>query len=239
MILLNTVNNRFGEWYVPKFGPMWFRALIGLTYYPYTLMVSSFIFLGTSFSNHIVISRSVVLFLTYVICLGMSAHSFDSFSSKNSPWGRYINNKYLLIMGFLSLFFGILISFKFALEYHYLLIAGIVEIFFIFSYNLELFNGFFHNNKWLAFSTGSMPVVSGYLIQNGSNIIIFVLLFILGYSLVQIEIQASRPYRSLKKNEQIDNKAIIKYYEKILESVVLFSITLTLIVLLNNIWLLF
>ena len=239
MILLNTMSNRFGEWYVPKFGPMWFRAFIGLTFYPYTLMVSGFIFMGTSFADHIVISRSVILFTTYVICLGISAHSFDSFSSKNAPWGQYIKNKYLLIMGFLSLFFGILLSFRYALEYPYLLIAGIIEIFFIFSYNLELFNGFFHNNKWLAFATGSMPVVSGYLIQNGNSIIIFLLLFILGYSLIQIEIQASRPYRSLKKNEKMDVQAITKYYEKILESVVLFSITFTILILLSNIWKIF
>ena len=117
---------------------------------------------------------------------------------------------------------------------HFLILAGLVEIFFVFAYNLELFGGFFHNNIFLAFSTGSMPIVSGYLIDGGSNIIVMLIMIAAGYSLLQIQIQASRPYRSLIRGETIDSIKLAKYYEKILKSVVIFSILLALLVVITN-----
>ena len=82
----------------------------------------------------------------------------------------------------------------------------------------------------LAFSTGSMPIVSGYLIQGGTNIIRIILMLALGYSLLQVQIQASRPYRSLIRGEFIDPVMLAKYYENILKSVVIFSLLFGLLI---------
>lgn len=227
-----SMSDRLGEWYVPKFGPIRIRALIGLTFYPYTLMVGSLVFLGSLFSKNIHIMRSFYLFITFLICLGVSAHCFDS-SAKHSPgpWSDYFSRKFMIIMGLTSLVAGLSFSFYFALFIvHSLIVAGAIEIFFLFSYNLELFNGFFHNNIFLAFSTGSMPIVSGYLIQGGTNIIMIILMLALGYSLLQVQIQASRPYRSLTRGEFIDPVMLAKYYENILKSVVIFSLLFGLLI---------
>lgn len=228
--------DRLKEWYVPAHGSIRIRAIIGLTFYPYTLMVSSLVFFGSFFSHGSHIIRSVYLFITFVICLGISAHCFDS-SLKRSPgpWANYLSRKAMIIAGFASLVVGLSFSFYFALFVeHFLLIAGAVEIFFVFAYNLELFRGIFHNNIFLAFSTGSMPIVSGYLVQGGNNIIIILMMIATGYSLLQIQIQASRPYRSLIRGELVDIKKLAKYYEKILEAVVIFSILLALLVVVTN-----
>jgi hypothetical protein len=228
--------DRLREWYVPASGPVRIRAIIGLTFYPYTFMVSSLVFFGSFFSHDIHIIRSMYLFITFVICLGISAHCFDS-SLKRSPgpWANYLSRKAMIIAGFASLVAGLSFSFYFAFfVVHFLLIAGAVEIFFVFAYNLELFRGIFHNNIFLAFSTGSMPIVSGYLIQGGSNIIVILVMIATGYSLLQIQIQASRPYRSLIRGELIDSNKLAKYYEKILKSVVIFSILLALLVVVTN-----
>ena len=232
------MNNRFNEWYAPKHGPVWLRSIIGMTFYPYTLMVSSFVFVGSAFANRIIITRSIILFIAYVICLGISAHSFDSLGSKNGgPWGNYINKKILTVLAFSSLFSGLYIASYYAFYVNkFLIIVGIIEVFFIFSYNLELFHGMFHNNIWLGFATGSMPVIAGYMVQNGNSILIIALLFILGYSIVQIEIQASRPYRLLKRNEYINSRIIAAYYEKILKSIVIFPVTITAIIIIMHIW---
>ena len=79
-----------------------------------------------------------------------------------------------------------------------------------------------------------MPIVSGYLIQGGSNLIVILVMIATGYSLLQIQIQASRPYRSLVRGEFIDGNKLAKYYEKILKSVVIFSILLALLVVVTN-----
>ncbi len=234
--MVTSMPDRLKEWYVPAYGPIRFRAIIGLTFYPYTLMVSSLVFFGSFFFHGIHVLRSVYLFITFMICLGISAHCFDS-SLKRSPgpWAKYLSRKAMIIAGFASLVAGISFSFYFALfVVHLLLIAGAVEIFFVFAYNLELFRGFFHNNIFLAFSTGSMPVVSGYLIQGGSNFIVILMMITTGYSLLQIQIQASRPYRSLVRGELIDASKLAKYYENILKSVVTFSILLALLVIVTN-----
>ncbi len=230
------IPDRLKEWFVPSSGPIHIRAIIGLTFYPYTLMVSSLVFFGGFFSHDMHIFRSVYLFITFVICLGISAHCFDS-SLKNSsgPWATYIPRKGMIITGFVSLVAGLSFSFYFAFfVVHFLIVAGAVEIFFVFVYNLELFGGFFHNNISLAFSTGSMPVVSGYLIQGGSNLIVILIMIATGYSILQIQIQASRPYRSLIRGELIDGTKLAKYYEKILKSVVIFSILLAVLVIVTN-----
>lgn len=228
--------DRLKEWYVPASGSLRIRAIIGLTFYPYTLMVSSLVFFGSFFSHGIHIIRSIDLFITFTICLGISAHCFDS-SLKRSPgpWASYIPRGILITAGFVSMVAGIAFSFYFAFYVvHFLILAGAVEIFFVFAYNLELFGGFFHNNIFLAFSTGSMPIVSGYLLQGGNNIIIIAMMIATGYSLLQIQIQASRPYRSLVRGEIIDGHKLAEYYEKILKSVVLFSILLAVLVVITN-----
>ena len=137
----------------------------------------------------------------------------------------------MIIVGVVSLIAALSFSFYFAFfVVHFLILAGLVEIFFVFAYNLELFGGFFHNNIFLAFSTGSMPIASGYIVQGGNNFLIILMMIATGYSLLQIQIQASRPYRSLIRGETIDSIKLAKYYEKILKSVVIFSILLALLV---------
>ncbi len=45
---------------------------------------------------------------------------------------------------------------------------GIIEGFFLFAYNLELFNGKFHNNTSFVISWGIMPVFAGAAIQSNT-----------------------------------------------------------------------
>ena len=235
--MVRLMPDRLKEWYVPRSGPLHIRAIIGLTFYPYTLMVSSLVFFGSFFSHSIHIMRTVYLFITFVICLGISAHCFDSSLKKSpGPWANYIPRNIMIIVGFVSLIAGLSFSFYFAFfVVHFLILAGLVEIFFVFAYNLELFGGFFHNNIFLAFSTGSMPIASGYIVQGGNNFLIILMMIATGYSLLQIQIQASRPYRSLIRGETIDSIKLAKYYEKILKSVVIFSILLVALVIVRNI----
>jgi hypothetical protein len=77
---------------------------------------------------------------------------------------------------------------------------AILEGFFVFSYNFELFNGFFHTNSWFAISWGSLPVIAGYVMQTNSISLEAILVAVGAAVLSYIEIKLSRPYKELKRS---------------------------------------
>jgi len=81
-----------------------------------------------------------------------------------------------------------------------LAIVAILEGFFLFAYNFELWKGRFHTNFWFAVSWGAMPVTAGYTIQTGSMIGMVPLLASASATIVSFtEIMISRQYKQLKK----------------------------------------
>jgi hypothetical protein len=80
-----------------------------------------------------------------------------------------------------------------------LLIIAIIEGFFLFAYNFELFNGFFHNNFWFAISWGSLPLLAGFVIQTNSISILSLIASIIAFLVAYVEIRISRKYKELKR----------------------------------------
>src|SRR5919107_462038 len=115
---------RINEWFVPTFGPLKFRAFIGMLFLPYTGMCVSFTIIGSMLSESILWDRVLSIFVIYFLALGVSAHAADNLGSKKiKPWGSFFT----------------------AFELKLMVIGGL----FVFAYNFELFNGFFHNNSKL------------------------------------------------------------------------------------------
>ena len=197
--------NRLNEWFVPKFGPIKFKAFVGMLFLPYTGMCISFTIIGSLLSTVIFWDRIIAIFLIYFFGLGISAHALDNLGSKIKPWGNYFTKNELKLMTIS----GILISYTIGLYYvindvPLLLIIGILEGFFLFAYNLELFNGYFHTDFWFALSWGSLPLVAGYIIQTNSLSIIVLLCSIIVFILSYLEIRFSREYKKFKKITQIE-----------------------------------
>jgi len=163
--------SRLNEWYVPKFGPLKFRIFVGMLFLPYTGMCISFSIIGSLLSpGTIYWDRMAAIILIYFTALGISAHAADSIGSKkNKPWGNYFSNLELLIL----LISGLVIAYGIGIYYiiffvPLLLPIAILEGFFLFAYNYEFWNGFFHNNMWFAISWGSLPLLAGYIMQTNS-----------------------------------------------------------------------
>jgi hypothetical protein len=83
-----------------------------------------------------------------------------------------------------------------------LLIIAIIEGFFLFAYNFELFKGFFHNNFWFAISWGSLPLLAGFVIQTNSISILSLISSIIAFFVAYVEIRISRKYKELKRKPQ-------------------------------------
>jgi hypothetical protein len=194
-------DTRLNEWFVPKFGPPRFRVFIGLLFLPYTGMCISFTIVGSMLSSSIVWERAVAIAIIYALALGISAHTADSLGSKKvKPWGNYFNKKQLWLLIMSSLVAAYSIGIYYMILYVPLLwIVAILEGFFVFAYNFELFKGYFHNDFWFAVSWGVLPVMAGFIMQTNSIGIIPLAVSVITGIISYVEIKISRPYKELKR----------------------------------------
>ena len=190
--------DRFSEWFVPKFGTRNFRLGVGILFLPYTGMVVAFAAWGSLVVDYS-LERLGAICLLYFLALGISAHCLDALGSKTKPWG-FLSKKKLWIISLITLSGAIIIGFHYAfLDSPLLIPIGIVEIFFLVSYNLELFNGKFHNNSSFVLSWGVLPVLAGTIIQINSITLESFALSVVAGILSYILIKTSCSYKNLKK----------------------------------------
>jgi hypothetical protein len=194
-------DTRLNEWFVPKFGPLRFRVFIGLLFLPYTGMCISFTIIGSMLSSSIVWERTGAIAVIYALALGVSAHTADSIGSKKAkPWGNYFNKMQLWLLITSSLVAAYSIGIYYMIIYVPLLwIVAILEGFFVFAYNFELFKGYFHNDFWFAVSWGVLPVMAGFIMQTNSIGVIPLAVSVIAGIISYVEIKISRPYKELKK----------------------------------------
>jgi hypothetical protein len=195
---------RINEWFVPRFGPLKFRAFIGMLFLPYTGMCISFTIIGSMLSESIAWDRVLSIFIIYFLALGVSAHAADNLGSKKiKPWGNFFSTfeLRLMVIGGLSVSY-ILGVYYIIIVAPLLLIIAIIEGFFLFAYNFELFNGLFHNNFWFAVSWGGLPLLAGFIIQTNSISVLSLISSIIAFLVAYTEIRISRKYKELKRKPQ-------------------------------------
>jgi len=202
-------DSRLNEWFVPKFGSLKFRVFIGLLFLPYTGMCISFTIIGAMLAPTIDWERVAAITLIYGLALGVSAHAADSLGSKkNKPWGNYFSRSELWLLLILSLAIAYSIGVYYII-FHVplLLVIAVLEGFFVFAYNFELFKGFLHNDLTFVFSWGSLPVLGGYIMQtNGVGTL--PLIVSVGAALVSyMHIKISRPYKELRRKSLNEPRA--------------------------------
>ncbi|MEM2922909.1 MAG: hypothetical protein QW560_00665 [Candidatus Nitrosocaldus sp.] len=205
-------DSRLNEWFVPKFGPIRFRVAIGLLFLPYTGMCVSFTVIGSLLVDHILWDRLIAIVLIYLLALGVSAHAFDSIGSKRKPWGSVFSKRALLSMAIVALALAYVIGIYYIVLYvPFLAVIAVLEGFFLFAYNLELFNSRFHSNLWFSISWGGLPLLAGYVMQtNGISVLALIASAITALA-AYAEIRVSRPYKELKRSNAYDGKKIIQY----------------------------
>ena len=191
--------DRTDEWFVPKFGSRNFRRTIGILFLPYTSIVTCFAVLG-SLSGQFEIERLVAICIIYFLALGVSAHLLDAIGGKTKPWGDLPKKKlWIISMSVLGIAFSIGMYYAF-LDSPLLFVIGIVEGFFLFAYNLELFGGKFHNNASTIFSWAILPVFAGSAIQTNSITIEAIMICGISSIITYVLITTSRKYKHLKQN---------------------------------------
>jgi hypothetical protein len=190
--------DRLSEWFVPKFGPEKFRLCVGILFLPYTGMIVSFAIWG-SLSVEFSLERLTSIGLLYFLAIGVSAHCLDALGSKKKPWGELPKTK-LWAVAIISLILACSIGLYFAfLDSWWLIPIGLIEVFFLLAYNLELFGGKFHNNSSFVISWGILPVFAGATIQSNTISVETVLLSVIAGFTSYLLITTSRKYKDLKQ----------------------------------------
>ncbi len=206
--------DRSREWFVPSWGPQRFRMLVGLLFLPYTGMVLSFVVIGAMLAPDIIFwDRVLAGVVIYFLGLGIAAHALDALGSKTvKPWGDCFTKGQLWAMALSALVLAYAIGVYYMIRYVPLLWAiAILEGFFVFAYNLELFGGRFHTDAWFALSWGALPALGGYILQTNrvswAASIVAVGTGLLSYA----EISASRPYKELRRGGGTPGPHAIQY----------------------------
>jgi hypothetical protein len=216
--------DRTSEWFVPKIGPKNFRIGVGMLFLPYTAIVTCFALWG-SFGTEFAPDRLVAIGVIYFLAVGIAAHCLDAVGGKTKPWGALPKRKILSIaISALVIVFTIGLYYAF-LDSPILFPIGIIEGFFLFAYNLELFGGKFHNNISTVISWGILPVFAGSAIQTNSISIETIILSGISAGITYFLITTSRKYKALKRDGAETHK--IKNKEIILKTITLVVITTT------------
>ena len=216
--------DRTSEWFVPKIGPKNFRIGVGMLFLPYTAIVTCFALWG-SFGTEFALDRLVAIGVIYFLAVGIVAHCLDAVGGKTKPWGALPKRKILSIaISALVIVFTIGLYYAF-LDSPILFPIGIIEGFFLFAYNLELFGGKFHNNISTVISWGILPVFAGSAIQTNSISIEIIILSGISAGITYFLITTSRKYKALKRDGAETHK--IKNKEIILKTITLVVITTT------------
>jgi hypothetical protein len=198
---LEAIGDRRTEWFVPSFGPLKVRVLIGLLFLPYTGMVLAYTVIGSVLAEAIRWDRVGAIVAIYFLALGIGAHALDAVGGKGvKPWGNVFSGGTLWVLAIVSIVIAYAIGMYYILLYVPLLfLIAVPEGFFLFAYNLEWFEGRFHTDAWFAVSWGSLPVLGGYVIQTNSISLGVLLVAVAMGFFSLVKIKASRLYKAMKR----------------------------------------
>jgi 4-hydroxybenzoate polyprenyltransferase len=191
-----------------------------MSFFPYSLMNASYVLIGSLIAHPVHFERMVGMAVVYLLAVGISAHSLDAMAP-NKPLGDFLSKRQLLALAVAGLIPALALGLYYALTFAPLLLpVGVAELFLLLAYNLELFGGKFHTDVWFAFSWGFLPVIAGFVVQ--TNLISPTSLVggLFGFFTAFIEINASRPYKAMKKEPGGASSPVASRLEAILKGVV-------------------
>ena len=191
-----------------------------MSFYPYSLMNAGYVLIGSLLAPSVHFDRMAGMALVYLVVVGVSAHSLDAMAP-NRPWGDFLSRRQLLSLAIAGLVPALGLGLYYAITFSPILIPlGLVELFFLLSYNLEYFGGRFHTDLWFSFSWGFLPVLVGFAVQTGWVGVTSLAAGLFGFFTAFIEINASRPYKALKKQPNAVTSPVAARLEAILKGVV-------------------
>lgn len=140
------------------------KEYLKLLHLPTTSCILAFGIMGTMFAPVVYFDRFLLNLLQLFLIGGVSANYLDEIQGR--PWHTRMPEKHLWIIATTSMLSAVLIGIHIMVTVSYWFgIFIVLWIFFTFTYDLELCNGYFHNTTCIALSWGS-TCLGSYFIHN-------------------------------------------------------------------------
>jgi hypothetical protein len=134
---------------------------------PYTAWHLSYVAIGVALAPEFTWTRLVAVLAGFALAVGIGAHALDELHGR--PLGTAIPRRTLITLAAISITGAIVLGvLGAAITTWWLLPFVAAGAFIVVAYNLELFDGRFHSDRWFAVSWGSFPLVTGYFATAGS-----------------------------------------------------------------------
>lgn len=141
--------------------PGGWRDLMTLLHPPYTAWHLSYVAIGAAMAPHLHLDRLAWTLAAFFLAVGICAHALDELHGR--PLGTRLSDRSLALMAGFSLIgaiaIGVLGTLTLSLSFAPLIAIG---AFVVLAYNLELFAGRFHSDRWFALAWGAFPAFVGY-----------------------------------------------------------------------------
>lgn len=178
--------------------PGGWRDYVTLLHPPYTAWHLSYVVIGACLAPHVAGWRLGLTVIAFFLGLGVAAHALDELNGR--PLQTRISTPVLVALAVISLAGASAIGIAVAVTHNLWLLPFVVfGAFIACAYNLELFDGRFHNWFWLATAWGAFPVLTAYFAM--ADRITGEALFVALYAAVLIRAQQvlSTPVRDIRR----------------------------------------
>jgi hypothetical protein len=140
------------------------RDYVTLLHVPYTAWHLSYVAIGAALAPELRWGRLAWTLAAFFLALGISAHALDELQGR--PLRTEIPRGVLVALAVAGLAGAVAIGIGAAVAWTWWLLAFVAAGgFLVPAYNLELFGGRFHSDRWFALAWGSFPLLTAYVAQ--------------------------------------------------------------------------
>ncbi len=146
-----------------KHNELW-ADFVRLMHLPLPFCVLAFATIGAALSDRVYPDRLALTYIGILLALCLGAYSLDELHGR--PYHTKFSNRTLWLMAAVGLAGASIVAIYLAIRISpYIMILAALASFFIFSYNLELLGGKFHNAASFGLSWGGISTIAGYYVQ--------------------------------------------------------------------------
>ena len=134
---------------------------------PYTVWHLSYVMIGASLAPDVNLRWLGETALAFFLAMGLAAHALDELNGR--PLGTRIAGGVLVGVAVAALAGAAALGIDGMVQVSpWIGVFIAAGVFLVVAYNLELFGGAFHSDRWFALAWGGFPVLTAYFAQTGS-----------------------------------------------------------------------
>jgi hypothetical protein len=139
------------------------RDYVTLLHLPYTAWHLSYVVIGAALASEFSGRRLLAALAAFFLAMGIGAHALDELMGR--PLRTRISDRMLIALAAISIGAAVAIGVAASVAWTLWLLPFVaVGGFLVIAYNLELFDGLFHNYLWFGLAWGAFPLLTAYLV---------------------------------------------------------------------------